>query len=419
MHRLTRAAPDALDPAPPAPEEDPGPGARSAPFRTRRPALAGAALAGAALVGALASVGVVAATGNLGGDRVTERTVVREAASLPAAESPAPTPAPAPVPEAGSTSGDLAELVRATAPGVVLVTSGHGRLGSGFLVDDERRLLTNAHVVEGAEEATLTFSDGTEVTAEVLGRDESTDLAVLEAERVPASASPLPLGASGALEVGEGVLAIGNPFGLERTATTGIVSATERIIRAPNRFAIQNAIQTDAAINEGNSGGPLLDLGGRVVGINSQIATSGDSAGNVGIGFAVPIDTVRPVAESIIETGRPAHAWLGIRGAAITPDEAREIGVAGRKGVAIVSTDERGPAREAGLEAAATEGDPAPGADVIVRVDGVAVEDMADVSRAVSKHRVGETLRLRVLRDGAPVDVTVTLADRPDDVGRP
>jgi S1-C subfamily serine protease len=302
---------------------------------------------------------------------------------------------------------------------VVLVRSGHGRLGSGFLVDDERRLLTNAHVVEDADEVTLTFSDRSEVTAKVLGRDESSDLAVLEAERVPPGARPLPLGRSGGLQVGAGVLAIGNPFGLERTATTGIVSATERIIRAPNRFAIQNAIQTDAAINEGNSGGPLLDLSGRVVGINSQIATSGDSAGNVGIGFAVPIDTVRPVAESIIETGRPEHAWLGIRGDAITPDEARELGVPGRRGVAVVETDERGPAREAGLIAGRDADGPTADADVIVRVDGAAVQDMADVSRAVSRRRVGDPLEVRVLRDGRSVDVTVTLADRPEDVGRP
>ena len=152
--------------------------------------------------------------------------------------------------------------------------------------------------------ATVTFDDGTESPAEVLGRDESTDLAVLRAEEVPPDVRPLPLGRSAGLAVGDPAIAIGNPFGLERTATTGIVSALKRIITAPNDFEIQNVIQTDAAINQGNSGGPLLDGAGRVIGINSQIAS--ESGGNDGVGFAVPIDTIRPVADAIIATGQPA-----------------------------------------------------------------------------------------------------------------
>ena len=420
MHRLTSGSPREIrgegppavpDGAPPAAETA---GARRGP----RPALA---LGGAALVGALAALGVVAATGNLGGDNVRETVIVREAARLPVDEGPPPaTPAPAPAEGGGAeVVGDLTGLVSRAAPGVVLVTAGAGRLGSGFLVDDRRRLLTNAHVIDDAETATLTFSDGTELDAEVLGTDESTDLAVLQTETIPAGARPLRLGRSDGLEVGVGVVAIGNPFGLERTATSGIVSATERVIRAPNSFAIQNAIQTDAAINEGNSGGPLLDLDGRVVGINSQIATADRGAGNVGIGFAVPIDTVRPVAESIIESGEARHAWVGITGGALTPDEAAKLGVTGRRGVAVLETDARGPARDAGLRAARDADGPAPGADVIVRAGGNPVRDMADVSREVAKRRVGETLRLELLRDGRPVVVTITLADRPEDVGRP
>ncbi len=320
---------------------------------------------------------------------------------------------------AAEAPGDLTGLVSRASPGVVLVTAGAGRLGTGFLVDDQRRLLTNAHVIDDAETAALTFSDGTELEAEVLGTDESTDIAVLQTDTIPQGARPLALGRSDGLEVGVGVVAIGNPFGLERTATSGIVSATERVIRAPNSFAIQNAIQTDAAINEGNSGGPLLDLGGRVVGINSQIATADRGAGNVGIGFAVPIDTVRPVAESIIESGEAEHAWVGITGGALTPEEAAEFGAAGRRGVAVLETDGRGPARDAGLRAARDADGPVPGADVIVRAGGNPVRDMADVSREVARRRVGETLRLELLRDGNPVDVTITLADRPEDVGRP
>jgi S1-C subfamily serine protease len=228
---------------------------------------------------------------------------------------------------------------------------------------------------------------------------------------------PLPLGRSNHLVVGDPVIAIGNPFGLERTATTGIISALKRIISAPNDFEIQNVIQTDAAINQGNSGGPLLDARGRVIGINSQIATG--SGGNDGIGFAVPIDTIRPVADAIIATGRPAHAWLGITGRQITPAMAEALGHPDVRGVVVVEVDERGPAADAGLRAS-----PSPpsaevprGGDLIVAVDGRAAEDMADVSRAVSSRAVGEQLTLTVLRDGTRRELRVTLADRPDDVG--
>jgi S1-C subfamily serine protease len=217
--------------------------------------------------------------------------------------------------------------------------------------------------------------------------------------------------------VGDPVIAIGNPFGLERTATTGIVSALKRIITAPNGFEIQNVIQTDAAINTGNSGGPLLDRDGRVLGINSQIAT--ESGGSNGIGFAVPIDTIRPVADAIIARGRAEHAWLGVTGRSVTPAIARALGIGDVRGVAVIEVDERGPARAAGLRAATTprDADVPRGGDLIVAVDGRAVEDMADVSRAVSSRAVGETLPLTVLRDERRVDLRIALSDRPDDVG--
>ena len=198
-----------------------------------------------------------------------------------------------------------------------------------------------------AKNATVTFDDGTEERADVLGRDESTDLAVLRVASVPRSARPLPLGTSGDLVVGDPVIAIGNPFGLERTATTGIVSALKRIISSPNDFDIQNVIQTDAAINQGNSGGPLLDARGRVMGINSQIAS--ESGGNDGIGFAIPIDTIRPVADSIIATGTARHAWLGVTGRTVTPAIAQALGAPDERGVAVVEVDPRGPAAKAGL----------------------------------------------------------------------
>jgi S1-C subfamily serine protease len=313
------------------------------------------------------------------------------------------------------------DVVGASAPAVVTVTVGAsgrgGRLGSGFVVDRRGRVLTNAHVVDDAETAQVRFDDGTETDARVLGVDESTDLAVLEVERTAAGVAPLGLGRSETLRVGDAVIAIGNPFGLERTATTGIVSALKRIITAPNGFEIQNVIQTDAAINEGNSGGPLLDAAGRVIGINSQIAS--ESGGNNGVGFAVPIDTIRPVADSIIADGSAEHAWLGVTGRSVTPDIATALGLGDTRGVAVIETDDRGPAADAGLRAATTapDADVPRGGDVIVAVDGREVEDMADVSRAVSSRAVGDALAVTVVRDGARRTIRVTLADRPGDVG--
>lgn len=383
-----------------------------APPRRRRAARL-AALAVPALVGALAALAVVAAAGApWGGERTV--TVVRDATPLPAS---APATAAA---DPGGAPGGVQAIVRAGAPAVVKVTSGGedaaGRLGSGFLVDGRGRILTNAHVLTADPAATVTFDDGTEVAARVLGRDESSDLAVLEAEDVPRGVRPLPLGTSAGLVVGDPVIAIGNPFGLERTATTGIVSALKRVITAPNGFEIQNVIQTDAAINRGNSGGPLLDGGGRVIGINSQIASG--SGGNDGIGFAVPIDTIRPIADSIIATGRPRHAWLGITGRAVTPAMAEALGRPSVRGVVVVGVDGRGPAARAGLRPADEPDAEVPrGGDLIVAVDGRPVEDMADVSRAVSSRAVGDPLALTVLRDGERVEIAVTLADRPGDVG--
>ena len=367
-----------------------------------------------AVVGGLVVLGGIAATGNLGGDE----TVIRND----------PTPLPAPTAaaiaertEPATRAGDVQDVVAASAPAVVTVTVGAsgsgGRLGSGFVVDRRGRVLTNAHVVVDAKTAQVRFDDGTETDARVLGADESTDLAVLEVERTAGGVAPLALGRSETLRVGDAVIAIGNPFGLERTATTGIVSALKRIITAPNGFDIQNVIQTDAAINEGNSGGPLLDAAGRVIGINSQIAS--ESGGNNGVGFAVPIDTIRPVADSIIADGSAEHAWLGVTGRSVTPDIAAALRLGDTRGVAVVEIDDRGPAAGAGLRAATTapDADVPRGGDVIVAVDGREVEDLADVSRAVSSRAVGDALAVTVVRDGARRIIRIILADRPGDVG--
>ena len=250
--------------------------------------------------------------------------------------------------------------------------------GSGFLIDDAGHLLTNAHVVDGASEVTVTFGDGDPLEAEVLGADDSTDVAVLEVDPSALSATPLELGDASSVSVGDPAIAIGNPYGLDRTVTAGIVSALQRQISAPNGFTISNVLQTDAAINPGNSGGPLFDAEGRVIGINSQIATGGSSTGNVGIGFAVPIETARDVAEQVIAGGEVEHAYLGIAGAE------------GDDGARIGSVTPDGPADAAGIR----EG------DVITAIDGEPVDGMDELIAAIDSYLPGDEVTLDLIRDG-------------------
>jgi putative serine protease PepD len=363
-----------------------------------------------AVIGGAVAVGAVAATGNLGGGGT--RTVVRDV-SAPAAEAPAaPLRSDAALESTGGES--VQQIVRRASPGVVLIqaTTGDGQaLGTGFLVTAKGTVLTNAHVVSGASKVTATFEGHSAEPAKVLGVDEATDVAVLRVD-VPSGARPLPLGRTAGLQVGDPVVAIGNPFGLERTATTGIVSGLKRAISSPNDSPIQNAIQTDAAINHGNSGGPLLDARGRVIGINSQIAS--ESGGSDGVGFAVPVDTIRPVMASITGTGKAEHAWLGIVGTEVTPEVAAKLGTPGQTGVAVQQTDPRGPAAEAGLHGASSQSAEVPkGADLIVAVNGVRVRDMADVSEAVASRKVGDRVTLTVIRDNHRIEVPITLANRP------
>ncbi|MEO2057466.1 MAG: trypsin-like peptidase domain-containing protein [Thermoleophilia bacterium] len=374
------------------------------------------ALAVPAVVGAGVALGVVGATVGFGGDT----TIIRES-------SPGITAAPAASAAVAEAEDDgpadarsVSEIVRRESPAVVLIEAGgadgQGGLGSGFLIDRDGHVLTNAHVVEDSKTTTVTFSDGTERTARILGVDTSTDLAVLKIPRVPEGIQPVRLGSSGALVVGQDVVAIGNPYGLERTATTGIVSALERTIEAPNGFAIQNAIQTDAAINQGNSGGPLFDRAGRVIGMNTQIASQ--NGGNVGLGFAVPIDTIAPIAQSVIKDGTPKHAWIGITGRELTPALAGKLGLEGRRGVLVAEVADGGAAKAAGIVAARDSDAEVPrGADLIIAVNGTPVEDMADVSRAVASRTVGERISVTVLRDGEERTVQMTLRDRPAGVG--
>ena len=374
------------------------------------------ALAIPAIVGAGVALGVVGATVGFGGDT----TIIRES-SPGITATPAASAAVAEAEDDGPADArSVSEIVRRESPAVVLIEAGgaggQGGLGSGFLIDRDGHVLTNAHVVEDSKTTTVTFSDGTERTARILGVDTSTDLAVLKIPQVPEGIQPVRLGSSGTLVVGQDVVAIGNPYGLERTATTGIVSALERTIEAPNGFAIQNAIQTDAAINQGNSGGPLFDRAGRVIGMNTQIASQ--NGGNVGLGFAVPIDTIAPIAQSVIKDGTPKHAWIGITGRELTPALAGKLGLEGRRGVLVAEVADGGAAKAAGIVAARDGDAEVPrGADLIIAVNGTPVEDMADVSRAVASRTVGERISVTVLRDGEERTVQMTLRDRPAGVG--
>jgi putative serine protease PepD len=295
----------------------------------------------------------------------------------------------------------VSEINRRVASGVVeiTVTSGGGQSfpfgggdqqaqGSGFFYDDQH-VVTNEHVVDGATSVTVRLADGSTHRATVVGTDASTDLAVLKVDVSADKVHPLTLGNSSALTVGDGVVAIGSPFGLEGTVTSGIVSALHREITAPNDFAIGDAIQTDAAINHGNSGGPLLDLLGRVIGVTAQIRS--DSGGNEGVGFAVPSNTVKRVVDQLLSNGSIQHAYLGV-----------SLQSSGRARIASVRAGT--PAARAGLHVG----------DVITKVDLAAVGSDAELRSAVDSHKPGDTIRLTILRNGARQTVSVKLGTRPD-----
>jgi S1-C subfamily serine protease len=293
--------------------------------------------------------------------------------------------------------------------------------GSGFVIDTDGHVLTNNHVVAGANriQVKLGSSDATH-TAQVIGTDPATDLALLKVDAPSDQLRPLPLGRSSQLQVGDPVVAIGNPFGLDRTVTSGIVSALQRQIQAPNGFSISNVIQTDAAINPGNSGGPLIDASGEVVGINSQIETGG-SSGNVGIGFAIPIDTARAEISQLEASGKVQHAYLGITGAGITPDLARAVNLPVSDGALVQEVVKGGPADKAGIQggdtAATIDGaNFSLGGDIITKVDGKAISSMDDVVNIVNAAKPGDTLDVTVLRGGSAKSLTVTLGERPASV---
>jgi S1-C subfamily serine protease len=293
--------------------------------------------------------------------------------------------------------------------------------GSGFVVDSQGHVLTNNHVIEGADRITVKLgaSDKT-YEAKVVGADPASDLALLEVEAPADQLHPLTLGHSSEMEVGDSVVAIGNPFGLDRTVTSGIVSALQRQIEAPDGFSITNVIQTDAAINPGNSGGPLINAAGEVIGINSQIATGGGGGnGNLGIGFAIPIDTARVEIHQLITKGEVEHAFIGISGGTITPELARAINLPVKEGVIVQTVVKGGPADKAGIEGGNTSAtidgaEVSLGGDIITEVDGKKVAGMDEVAEIVNKAKPGESLELTILRDGSTKTATVTLGDRPE-----
>jgi S1-C subfamily serine protease len=311
----------------------------------------------------------------------------------------------------------VAQIYRDSAPGVVRVTQAQGQ-GSGFVIDSEGHILTNAHVVDGSGPVFVSFSNNDRVQATVVGKDDSTDTALLKVTESSDALRPLALGSSTSVNVGDPVLAIGNPFGLDRTITSGIVSAVARQIQAPNGFPINNAIQTDAAINHGNSGGPLLNMQGQVIGINSQIADSGVDA-NVGVGFAIPIDMVKQIASDLEKNGHVTHAWLGVALSPIDPTLADQVKLAASKGAMVQTVEPGSPAAKAGLRPATDQtvldGETyAIGGDIITAIDGHPITSITDLQTAIQGHRAGDVVKLTVARSGGQTtDLTVTLGTQP------
>jgi S1-C subfamily serine protease len=349
-------------------------------------------VAGAASVAVI--VGVLAVAGAFGGTD----TIVRTQTAPPATSTP-------------GKATNVADIYSRVSAGVVFVqaNSGRGQLafpgggraasGSGFVIDGDGHVVTNDHVVQGATQYRVRFEpDGKPLVAKLLGTDPSADLALLKFDPKQAKLHPLQLGASNTLHPGDPAIAIGSPFGLEGTVTSGIVSALGRTITAPNGFSISGAVQTDAAINPGNSGGPLLDAQGRVIGVNSQIQTGGGSGQNSGVGFAVPVDAIKRALPALEQGKAVQHAYLGV---STTP--------ATDGGATVGGAIAGGPAAKAGLRQG----------DRIVQIAGAAVSEPDDVSTAVNARKPGDKVEIVVERGGNRRTLNVTLGAQPRRVSTP
>jgi putative serine protease PepD len=272
--------------------------------------------------------------------------------------------------------------------------------GSGFILDTRGHILTNHHVVQGAQRLEVSLADGSKWTAKLVGADPQTDLAVLQIKAPPEALTVLPLGDSSALQVGQKVLAIGNPFGLEHSLSAGIISSLRKVVKT-GATEIEDVIQTDAAINPGNSGGPLLDSEGRVIGINTAIFTP--SGGNIGIGFAIPINTAKRVVADILARGHVVYAYLGAETQTLTPGVARVLQLPVERGALVVRVARGSPAARAGLLGGTRQvviGNAIViiGGDVVTAADGQAITNAEDLRRLVRKHQPGDRMKLEVLR---------------------
>ena len=364
----------------------------------------------AAIIGGATALGGAALAGKLGSE-----TTYRPVVAAPASSSAVPASF------AKSKALSIHQIYQRFAPGVVQITSTtvvnvpqdpffgnpfapqqeqQQSLGSGFVINKSGYIVTNYHVIEGAKSVQVSFSNGDNLKARIVGSDPSTDIAVLQVHEHSRALTPLDWGNSDATEVGDSVVAIGNPFGYTRTVTAGIVSAVDRPLTAPNNFTIEHAIQTDAALNHGNSGGPLLNAAGEVVGVNSQISTGNTGEqGNVGIGFAIPSDTVRTVVAQIIQSGYAEHAVLGITGQAITPSIAQLFGLPVNQGVLVAKVEPGSGAAKAKLTGSTGQVVVAGetwqiGGDIVVKADGVATPTVNKLSDVLASHKPGDTIQV-------------------------
>ncbi|HSB81130.1 MAG TPA: trypsin-like peptidase domain-containing protein [Candidatus Methylomirabilis sp.] len=321
-------------------------------------------------------------------------------------------------------------VYRAVSPAVVHITSTvlsqdfffravpEQGTGSGFMVDDRGYILTNNHVVENADSLEVTLADKSKVPAKLIGRDPNNDLAVIRISVPREKLAPVRLGDSSQLQVGQIAIAIGNPFGLDRTVTRGVVSAVGRSLKADTGRQIRNVIQTDAAINPGNSGGPLLNSRGEVIGVNTAIFSP--SGGSVGIGFAIPVNTAKSILPQLIARGRASHPWLGISGADITPAVARALNLSAKEGVIISQVAPGGPAARAGLRGSQRRTRVGNymigvGGDIIMALDGEKIASVDDLTAFLDERKkAGDEVRVEVLRDGNPLTIVVRLGELPE-----
>jgi putative serine protease PepD len=387
-------------------------------------------VAAAAAGGALSLVGAVL----LGGFDAPATTTVREVQAASAASE---------TPVSRTHLFSVNDIYRRAAPGVVQVTATQvvnaqstdlfgfpfptrqrqESLGSGFVIDKAGHIVTNYHVVQGARSVDVSFSNSESMKAKIVGVDPSTDIAVLQVDAHARALTPLTLGNSDAVRVGDSVVAIGNPLGYDRTVTAGIVSALQRVIQSPNSYSIDHVIQTDAALNRGNSGGPLLDARGEVVGVNSQISTGDTGAtGNIGIGFAVPINTVRTVAAQLIKSGHVEHAYLGITAQSVTLTAAKLFKLPVDHGLLVASVQPGSAAADAGLRSGAQNatlaGESYPlGGDLIAAIDATPLSSVDQLRDSLAAKKPGDKVKLDVYRGEQRRTVTVKLGRQPDSPG--